>query len=454
MSEQQHCRNAEPHGAHDYRLWEAERGWSDQRCAGHEAMAMSWGHITPAVQEGDTVERGDVIGTIGGPGPSSTVTIEPKCECWPTPPEQHFVHYGATEPASAIEFNPQCPKHGDPSRTPTFDFSSAPGCYCLSSFDGEGDGACPVHREPQSPDRDKLSVIIDDLRAYAGDGTGDVYAPAELFRHAAAALAAPVAADRDKLAEAFAEYLGTEVYWCHRDYSAWAHGTMSLDDFWLARDDDEVIDSLIEIALESAGVAPQGPSAWRCGKCDREAARGEDDGQIPEHHRTCARRDPSPDRENLIERLCEVLRSGGWEHSCRWIEKPENSAKVYAAVAAPVAVDEAKLAKAVRDALPREVLSWGANEKPEWRYRGIEDADRHVAAIVPAVIASLTEPSSLRIGTYRQVDEAKLAKVIGSADQSYNLSDRSAESFACGAPDYRSHFMAHVIAEWLNGDAS
>ena len=29
---------------------------------------------------------------------------------------------------------------------------------------------------------------------------------------------------------------------------------------------------------------------WICGKCAREVAQGHDDGQIPEHHRTCHKR--------------------------------------------------------------------------------------------------------------------------------------------------------------------
>jgi len=38
----------------------------------------------------------------------------PPCECWPTPPETWTTHYGAVEPGSAIEFNPECPAHGGP----------------------------------------------------------------------------------------------------------------------------------------------------------------------------------------------------------------------------------------------------------------------------------------------------------------------------------------------------
>ena len=33
------------------------------------------------------------------------------CLCWDVPADYHFVHYGATEPGSAIEQNPDCPVH-------------------------------------------------------------------------------------------------------------------------------------------------------------------------------------------------------------------------------------------------------------------------------------------------------------------------------------------------------
>ena len=51
------------------------------------------------------------------------------------------------------------------------------------------------------------------------------------------------------------------------------------------------------------------------------------------------------------------------------------------------------------------------------------------------------------------IDEAKLAKLISEASLDYNLSDRSGESHACGAPDYRSVYIAHAVAEWLRGGA-
>jgi hypothetical protein len=33
------------------------------------------------------------------------------CLCWEVPVEYHFTHYGATEPGSTHEFNPDCPAH-------------------------------------------------------------------------------------------------------------------------------------------------------------------------------------------------------------------------------------------------------------------------------------------------------------------------------------------------------
>lgn len=34
-----------------------------------------------------------------------------ECLCWPTPPHMWTTHYGAVEPGSAIERNPDCPAH-------------------------------------------------------------------------------------------------------------------------------------------------------------------------------------------------------------------------------------------------------------------------------------------------------------------------------------------------------
>lgn len=34
------------------------------------------------------------------------------CECWVTPEHLWTTHYGAVEPGSQLEFNPDCPKHG------------------------------------------------------------------------------------------------------------------------------------------------------------------------------------------------------------------------------------------------------------------------------------------------------------------------------------------------------
>lgn len=35
------------------------------------------------------------------------------CECWVTPERMWHTHYGAVEPGSQFEWNPECPKHPD-----------------------------------------------------------------------------------------------------------------------------------------------------------------------------------------------------------------------------------------------------------------------------------------------------------------------------------------------------
>lgn len=46
----------------------------------------------------------------------------------------------------------------------------------------------------------------------------------------------------------------------------------------------------------------EGKAGWMCSKCAREAVRGYDDGQIPEHHRTCSKRMPDTDEAKGYER--------------------------------------------------------------------------------------------------------------------------------------------------------
>jgi len=62
---------------------------------------------------------------------------------------------------------------------------------------------------------------------------------------------------REHLENEFYDYLGQEIYSCGRVYEAWGVGTMGLDDFSLAREDQDVLDSLVEIALKSLGFDPQ-----------------------------------------------------------------------------------------------------------------------------------------------------------------------------------------------------
>ncbi|QDB74649.1 hypothetical protein KNU54_gp67 [Gordonia phage VanDeWege] len=52
-------------------------------------------------------------------------------------------------------------------------------------------------------------------------------------------------------------------------------------------------DASLRYAWDDNAKAPgsQDPT-WTCGKCERAERLGEDDGQIPEHHRTCPKRGP------------------------------------------------------------------------------------------------------------------------------------------------------------------
>jgi len=51
----------------------------------------------------------------------------------------------------------------------------------------------------------------------------------------------------EDLKKEISDYLGDTTYNCTRVWSAWEYGTMSRDDFKLAQDDDDFMDSLVGI---------------------------------------------------------------------------------------------------------------------------------------------------------------------------------------------------------------
>ena len=53
---------------------------------------------------------------------------------------------------------------------------------------------------------------------------------------------------------------------------------------------------------------------WICGKCAREVAQGVDDGQIPEHHRTCPKRAQTEPTDAQIEVIADSIESFFEEH--------------------------------------------------------------------------------------------------------------------------------------------
>lgn len=89
----------------------------------------------------------------------------------------------------------------------------------------------------------------------------------ECWEQAADALATRQTTEDDEtLRDEFRSYLGDEVYVCSRDHSAWSHGTMGLDDFSLAAEDDGITESLVQIAKSRAAVPDAATEAvWKEG---------------------------------------------------------------------------------------------------------------------------------------------------------------------------------------------
>lgn len=52
---------------------------------------------------------------------------------------------------------------------------------------------------------------------------------------------------QDEIRKELGEYFQDSVYWCERVPEAWSYGTMSLEDFVPAWEDDDILDSILEI---------------------------------------------------------------------------------------------------------------------------------------------------------------------------------------------------------------
>ena len=75
------------------------------------------------------------------------------------------------------------------------------------------------------------------------------------------------------------------IAWC--DQSQECREDLRQTSFLLTESDAKVIDGFRRTA-QTEPTPLNGK--WVCGKCAREVAQGVDDGQIPEHHRTCPKR--------------------------------------------------------------------------------------------------------------------------------------------------------------------
>lgn len=58
------------------------------------------------------------------------------------------------------------------------------------------------------------------------------------------------------------EFFDDSVYCCSRSYSAWEVGTMGLDDFDLASQDDEFLSSVVDIVIAALSGVPYKEAVW------------------------------------------------------------------------------------------------------------------------------------------------------------------------------------------------
>ena len=98
-----------------------------------------------------------------------------------------------------------------------------------------------------------------------------------------------------------------------------AKSMAGMDAIWFP-DAEETLAALRANGLLSEGAPTE--TKWVCGKCSREQARGHDDGQIPEHHRTCPKRTEAKQPEDwsteeldkvTLDRLQELAEERGYD---------------------------------------------------------------------------------------------------------------------------------------------
>lgn len=53
--------------------------------------------------------------------------------------------------------------------------------------------------------------------------------------------------NREQVKEELAAYFEDSVYWCGRVPEAWSYGTMTIEDFSPAWDDEDILESILEI---------------------------------------------------------------------------------------------------------------------------------------------------------------------------------------------------------------
>lgn len=71
---------------------------------------------------GDMAASNELLALLSQPTP----TAEQECTCFPVPERLHTTHYGATDPATTLEPNPDCPLHFPTAEPPRIE-DMAPG---------------------------------------------------------------------------------------------------------------------------------------------------------------------------------------------------------------------------------------------------------------------------------------------------------------------------------------
>lgn len=125
--------------------------------------------------------------------------IEPKCTCFPVPPEYWTTHYGAVDPATTLEPNPECSEHFD---DPLLEWPQ-PDAERLADVGREPD----YFGDPLAPESDAERLVY-----WSGEPLGEI-TPAPSWRDTGASAIDDLIEYRDRVAQTQPQYTtAADVY--------------------------------------------------------------------------------------------------------------------------------------------------------------------------------------------------------------------------------------------------